>query len=470
MKPNQIIILLSLFNFIFLKVEEGNIYIAMFSNFTIKHSQNKLNSKSFYTIPLKIGTPPEIFNVQVDTSTATTWVPSSNCKNCILSTKLYKESSSSTSSPTDKEIELEDEDGDLEGYEISDNIILGNYKLKQFNFVQATKLDDDFRDYYDGKLGLGYKSENNDFNFLDRLKKNNLIIKKIFSISTINDKKGMLLIGDLPGKQYNTYCNVTTDTDDLDDMFKESWVCHLTHIGIFKINKGISNKIKYYTELENNNLVSFDTAYDYIAVPISEKDIIEKLIEKAHLKCETREKDDIQKLDKTSKLKNRIREEEISIICETNIEELRMKGIALSFVLQGHAYSIPLELLFSNYPEDGKMEMLIRYIDDDDAIWILGYPFMSQFLTIFNMEDNHVGIKKLKKTALPLVNLYKDWEIWFQNKEGLRTTSRAIAIIILILIIIIIGFFVYRYIRRKMDLKNPKIELDEENNNNNKVY
>ena len=45
-------------------------------------------------------------------------------------------------------------------------------ELKQFNFVQAIKLDDDYRDYYDGKLGLGYKSENDDFNFINRLKKN----------------------------------------------------------------------------------------------------------------------------------------------------------------------------------------------------------------------------------------------------------------------------------------------------------
>ena len=194
MKFSQIIIFSFLLNFILPKVEEGNIYMPLYSNFTLKHSQTKLNSKSFYTIPLKIGTPPEIFNLQVDTSTATTWVPSSNCKNCVLSTKLYKESSSSTSSPTEKEMELEDEDGDVEGYEISDNVILGSYKLKQFNFVQVTELDDDFRDFYDGKLGLGYKSENNDFNFLERLKKSNLISKKIFSLNSINDKKGMLYL------------------------------------------------------------------------------------------------------------------------------------------------------------------------------------------------------------------------------------------------------------------------------------
>ena len=466
---NRLLILIISLSFIISRVEEGNIYLPMYSNFTIKHAQSKVNNKNYYTIPIKIGSPPEIFNLQIDTSTATTWVPSSECQNCVLSTKLYKESLSNTASPTNNEIEIEDEDGDIKGYEISDNFFLGSYKLKQFNFVQAIKLDDDYRDYYDGKLGLGYKSENDDFNFINRLKKNNLILKRIFSINTINEKKGMLLIGDLPGKQYNTFCNVTTNSEDLDDMYKESWVCHLTHVGSFKISKGISNKISAYHELENTDLVNFDSAYDYIAVPISEKEIIEQFLQKANLQCEEKGKNDEIKSNeelKQKKLKSRIREEEISIICDTNIEELRMKSMALSFVLQGYVYSLPLDLLFRNYPEEGKMEMLIRYIDDDDAIWTFGYPFMHQFLTIFNMEDSHVGIKKLKKTALPIVNINKDWEIWHLKKEGLENTSKIIAYIFLILIVLGLVFILYRYIRRKSLEKNgPAIDIG---NNENK--
>ena len=288
----------------------------------------------------------------------------------------------------------------------------------------------------------------------------------------------MLLVGDLPGKKYNTFCNVTTDSDDLDDMYRESWVCHLTHVGSFKVSKGISNIIKNYHELDND-LVSFDTAYDYIAVPISEKEVIEKFLQKSNLKCETREKSDMQKLSKEElklkKLKRRIREEEVSIICEATIEELKMKGMALSFILQGYVYSLPLDLLFVNTNENGKMEMLIRYIDDDDAIWTFGYPFMNQFLTIFNMEDGQVGLKKLKKTSLPIVNINKDWEIWHRKKEGIETAGKTIAIIFLILVIIGLTFYVYRYIRRRIeDTKRPTFDIgnneDIENNNKNRVY
>ena len=288
----KIQLFLFLFLTIYCAVDEGNIYIPMTSNFTLEHSQNKINNKNYYTIPLLVGTPEEEYEVQVDTSSATSWIPSSHCQNCILSHRLYEVEDSRTSSPTDTLIEIEDEDGNVEGYQVSDNIKLGDYKLKQYGFVQVTKVANDFRDHYQGKLGLGYKShylKDEEFNFLEKLKKHNLIKKKIFTINAINEKKGMLFVGDIPGKEYNSYCNVT-DTDELDDMYKESWVCELSHVGVFDKEKGIFNKIKYYDELKNNRVVNFDSGYDYIAVPVSEKEHIEKLLDKAKLECKERKK------------------------------------------------------------------------------------------------------------------------------------------------------------------------------------
>ena len=189
---------IQLFIFLFLTIycaiDEGNIFIPMTSNFTLEHSQNKINNKNYYTIPLLVGTPEEEYEVQVDTSSATSWIPSSHCQNCILSHRLYEEEDSRTSSPTDTLIEIEDEDGNVEGYQVSDNIKLGDYKLKQYGFVQVTKVANDFRDHYQGKLGLGYKShylKDEEFNFLEKLKKHNLIKKKIFTINAINEKKGI---------------------------------------------------------------------------------------------------------------------------------------------------------------------------------------------------------------------------------------------------------------------------------------
>ena len=442
-------------------LEEGNIFVPLTSNFTIEHSQNKVYNKNYYTIPVEIGTPEEVYELQVDTSTATSWIPSSRCKNCIMARRLYDPEDSRTSSPTDILIQIEDEDGNVEGYQLADNIRLGSYKLKQFGMVEVTKVADNFKDHYQGKLGLGYKSyylKDDEFNFLEKLKRHNLIRKKIFTMNAINSKKGMLFIGDVPGKQYNTYCNVTDpdDLDDLDEMYKESWICKMTHVGIFDREKGIFNKIKIYSELKTNKLVSFDSAYDFIAVPISEKITVEKLLAKAKLQCTESKRNKAKSLAKST-LRNRIREEEITISCETNLEELKHKNLAFSFVLQGVSYSLPLEYLFETGAKDGEMDMLIKYIDDEDAIWTLGYPFLNQYLMIFDMEDNHVGIKKLKKTALPIININEKDMMLYNLGEDSSSTSRVfkvIGYITLIIVALAILFFVYRAIRKNS--VNPK--------------
>ena len=433
-------------------LEEGNILLPMSSNITLEHSHNKVYNKNYYTIPLLIGTPEEEYEVQVDTSTATTWIPSSRCKNCKLARRLFDPEDSRTSSPTDILIEIEDEDGNVEGYQIADNIKLGSYKLKQFGFVEVTKVSDNFKDHEQGKLGLGYKSHtlvDDEYNFLEKLKRHNLIKKKVFSINSINSKKGMLFIGDVPGKSYNTYCNVT-DTEDLDDVYKESWVCKMSHVGMFDREKGIFNKIKFYSELKNNKLVSFDSAYDFIAVPISEKITVEKLLAKAKLECTESKRNKVKSSGKGS-LRNRIREEEITISCETNMEELKKKNLAFSFVLQGVSYSLPLENLFEDGVKDGEMDMLIKYIDDENAIWTLGYPFLTQYLMIFDMEDEHVGIKKLKKTALPIVNINEKDMMLYNLGEDSSTSGKVFKVVgylTLIAVALAILFFVYRAIRK----------------------
>ena len=103
-------------------LEEGNILLPMTSNFTLEHYQNKVYSKNYYTIPLLVGTPEEEYEVQIDTSTATSWIPSSRCSNCIMSHRLYDQEDSRTSSPTDNFVEIEDEDGNVEGYQIAEII------------------------------------------------------------------------------------------------------------------------------------------------------------------------------------------------------------------------------------------------------------------------------------------------------------------------------------------------------------
>ena len=422
------------------KTEEGNIMLLMEgTRLEINLEGKKVGNKNYYTVPIKVGNPSKIYNVQIDTSTSTTWLPSVDCKNCAQASNLYDPLKSKTS---------------------------------------VTEMDDDFRDHFDGKLGLGFRNENGkNFNFLDRLKKQNLINKKIFSINQISEQKGLLFIGDNSANKY-TFCNVSSG-EDLDDIYKESWVCELTHVGIFNKKEGISNILTDYTHISDGK-VDFDSAYEYIAVPICDRQIIEELLEKANLKCETNEEEikQYKKLskDKKEKLINKYNDEEISIKCKTSKEELSKNNFCLSFILQGNVYSIPLESLFSPSLEKGKMEMKIKYIDDDDAIWTFGFPFMSQFLMIFNMEENHVGIKSIKKTALPVLNITKEWNSWnevynnFFYKKLDITLIIIISTILFVTLMIIVAILVWRAFRKSELRKSQELikEMKDINAQNNK--
>ena len=140
------------------------------------------------------------------------------------------------------------------------------------------------------------------------------------------------------------------------------------------------------------------------------------------------------------------------------------KKLALSFVLQGHSYSIPLENLFEDGAKDGEMDMLIKIIDDEEAIWTLGYPFLNQFLMIFNMEEEHVGIKKLKKTALPIITINNKDMLKYSLGEDSSSSSnvfKVIGYITLLLVVLAIIFIVYHAIRKNVPSSKSSAAINE---------
>ena len=136
--------------------------------------------QGFYTVPVTFGSKEEVFDIQVDTTTSETWIPSYKTT---LNVKKYNISESSTGQKTNKTFEVEDEDGDVRGKACYDNIKVGDISLNHFGFVLVNEFEYNFKDFPQGKLGLGYKQEHGiDFNFIGKLKKNKLIEREVFSI------------------------------------------------------------------------------------------------------------------------------------------------------------------------------------------------------------------------------------------------------------------------------------------------
>ena len=399
-------------------------------SFSLKSSPIKLEFRKknhFFTVPMTVGSNNQLFEVQVDTTTSETWLPSINTT---YKVQKYDPKSSSTCEILSKEFDIDDEDGNVRGNAIYDSVKIGSYSLDKFGLVLVHSYEQDFKDFPSGKLGLGYRHEHGvDFNWIGSLKAKGYIDKEIF---TILPEEEQLVVGGVPpyleGKN-SSFCELV-ETNDLDDVYRAGWVCELTHI-FFGVN---TEEKSLEMALEINARVIFDSAYDYISIP------------KRHL--EDFNKNFLQEYYNDSCIS--IKEnEELYFICDDDNNKIQQGSIA--FILGGYGYVIPSNKLFKKI-EDDKYEMLIRFNKENDDIFSFGYPFTSQFIMAYNAED-----KKVEFFGGDKIDVKKDWDTYMAGESPSQKKEKIIKLLIFggilgsILLIIIICLVVRSYKRRKMD-------------------
>jgi hypothetical protein len=347
---------------------------------------DKKPENNFFTVPISIGTPSDIqiFEVQVDTTTSETWVPSINTTYNI--NPKYDLSLSSSSNTSNKTMEIFDEDGDVSGKATHDVIKIGKYSLDKFGFVSIINYPNNFKDYPNGKLGLGYKQDHGDeFNFIRMLKEKGLVNNEIFTIDPFQKE---LIIGNYPSKYLNntySFCNLT-ETHDLDDDYRAGWVCELTHAFFFKPLKYLEDGVE-----TTNARVIFDSAYQYIGIPKRNLDLFKKNYFESILNetcIEMRAK------------------RETYFVCE-NDEKLDNANI--TFVIGGYGYVLSKKELFKPLYAN-KLECLIRFIKQNDNIYSFGVPFVNNYVMSYDAENQQVGFFGGKK-----VDYYNDWQLWMKG-------------------------------------------------------
>ena len=321
----------------------------------------------YYIIPMSFGSNQDEFQIQVDTTTSETWIPSPKTT---LKVKKYNITQSTTGQKTNKTFEVEDEDGDVRGKACYDSVQVGDITLNHFGFVLVDEFEYPFDDYEQGKLGLGYKQEHgDDFNFIRKLKLNNIIDREIFSL---NHETKELIIGDVPPQFQNqlyTTCPVV-ETNDLDDEYRQAWACELTHLA-FNLDRKDKN-FDLDQAFEVNARITFDSAYPYISIPKRHINEFKKRYMNNYFNNSYKE----------------VRDEDTTYFICTD-EEL-VFGASISFIIEGYAYIIPWNKLFLKN-EEGEYELLIRFYKENDNIFGFGAPFMDFFTVVYDYEEKEVG-------------------------------------------------------------------------------
>ncbi|XP_006766059.1 PREDICTED: cathepsin D [Myotis davidii] len=308
-----------------------------------------------------IGTPPQCFTVVFDTGSSNLWVPSIHCKlldiACWIHHK-YNSGKSSTYVENGTTFDIHYGSGSLSGYLSQDTVSvpcnsglasLGGVKVERQVFGEATKQPGItfIAAKFDGILGMAYPriSVNNVVPVFDNLMQQKLVEKNIFSFYLNRDPSaqpgGELMLGGTDSKYYKgpiAYLNVTR---------KAYWQVHMDQVDV---GNGL-------TLCKEGCEAIVDTGTSLMVGPVDE------------------------------------------------VRELQ-KAIGAVPLIQGE-YMIPCEKV-SSLPEPsqvsqgGKTICLSGFMGMDipppaGPLWILGDVFIGRYYTVFDREENRVGLAEAAK-------------------------------------------------------------------------
>ena len=395
------------------------------------------DNEDYIITPVGFGTPVNFVPLQIETTSYKSWIISStlNQKSSLVFS-YDKTSSKSAEDPGDWDTVV-DQAGTISGNIIYDKLYLNKFEINHFKFIEAIEFEN-FNDYKFGKLGLGnchYASpENKEFCFLQSLKENGSIERRIFSLRELSDTHGELVIGDVtPNSKENDYPLLSVikenEYEDIeDDEFKMSWITRMSHVLIHDNNDNVKNIFQNNINIEG--FVSFDSSSHFIEAPYYYIDSFqEKIFDKYFLNY-------CRKVNEDNTYMFLCNKEKFDTIKE------KSKELNLVFVMDGNGFEIPLEFLFEQTREDD-YEFFVHFKDFEQNIWNLGHPFFHYFTIIFDQDNQEIGIDGKS------IYFLKD-----ETENSLQSKSHCSPWKTLFLILLVFGIFaLIFYLLRNMGIK-----------------
>lgn len=415
------------FNFKLQSLTNNNYLIYMEEHIPLN---NTPNDQMILTICL--GNPQQCFNVLLDSGSFLLWVSDTNCYSCPNSMKKYDRSISKTYQNLNKEFSIQYGTGSIKGELAKEVITLGNFKLSDFVFVLA-QYQSDMEDI-DGILGLGKSYDEmpnqKQVSFIDQLHYSKYISQRIFTQKYINEKEGIMTIGDLPSEiknnknEYSTCDTIQFYNGRLDPY----WECNLSFI----MFDGQVYEIDEPTLLDtgtNQFIVPYSFLY-YLSETYF-KDLLDRKL------CNLISQDFL--------------ETPFSIMCSLSAYSI-INNLPDMYIVLGDyvnksdqsVWAIKLSYIDLFFVYRNHLVFLLKSTRNINK-WIIGQPILKKFHMVFDKENEQIGFYQGPQEYINLPKFEPKFKYWFT----------LIIIVVIILLIITCGYIINLCKRR-----------DERNENN----
>ena len=315
-----------------------------------------------------------------------------------------------------------------------------NEDKKQLNFLLGIDTD---KCKGGGIFGLNYQDTDNkiydDYNFINNIKKSDIIKDYYFSIQYKDNNSGNLIIGDILNSHTNDYNK---------KYFKDMYITEFTGALTWNINlESVFSASK--DDLDNKKIVG-EKVYGYFK------------IELGIILGTDRYKQYIYSDFFSEKIEKKLCFEEkstfyINYYCKEEVDITKFKN--LFFYVKDLDYSFELDyndLFYKN--DDGNYYFLIYFnsMTDEgedfyDYFWTFGEPFFKKYNLILNQDTKRIGFYTKNENE----NI-KSQSYWQRNKGYI------ILIIILVIAFSGLGFMIFLYLKVLPKRKIKAFELDDE--------
>ena len=254
--------------------------------------------------------------------------------------------------------------------------------------LDETKLNDP---KIQGEFGLGIDDDNTN-DLVDILFENKIIHDKLLEIHVSQkNKKDVLNLNFEPKINEFTFSDLSTKLSS-DNYYSQAWICNLSHI-VMGSNIG---ELSWNNTMETNGRVVFDTRTKYIYIPKEYMKYISTIWSINGEGCKTI-------LDSEN--------DEKYFQCNLTMEKNIYSMPSIYFIIGGYGYRLKAEDLFEK--NEDKFTCLIRFINEEEDLWILGVPFLREYKILFDYNKTRVGF-----SGEDIMNYKEEYDKWvIESKE-----------------------------------------------------